>query len=201
MLSKGGLKMRRMCFDCLVSDFKIADEGAVVKRQTAPTEAFFTIMRALFPGVKKFRKPDMDLPAIYGSNGEKVWVKNFIYHRVNGPAVTYGEDRENGEDWLQYGMPHRIGAPAIIRPGGHVEWWVEGKPFEGELYRKTIRNIFVELMGDENLTKQELEKYPFAPVEDLVYSMKGWIKPVYFYGADIMADGHRQHYNGPLDWD
>ena len=58
-------------------------------------------------------------------NGIEIWrLPNGTYHREDGPAVI----RPNGNnEWWVNGKRHRTDGPAIIRSDGYQEWWINGK--------------------------------------------------------------------------
>lgn len=81
-------------------------------------------------------------------NGNRVWYKNGLIHRDNGPAmifkdgteVWYHKDRRHREDgpayicpsskesmWFIDGMLHRDGHPAIIQEGQMEAWYKRGR--------------------------------------------------------------------------
>lgn len=56
-------------------------------------------------------------------SGSKMWWKNGLAHRVNGPAI----DNVGGDKfWMQQNQLHRINGPAVTRSDNSVEYWVNG---------------------------------------------------------------------------
>ena len=56
--------------------------------------------------------------------GDKVFVKDGLKHRVNGPAVI---KRDGALEYYQEGVKHRDGGlPAVIFPDGKIEYWEKG---------------------------------------------------------------------------
>lgn len=45
-------------------------------------------------------------------------------HRISGPAIVTSD---GAEFWYEHGKLHREGGPARSWPGGHVEYWLNGK--------------------------------------------------------------------------
>lgn len=63
----------------------------------------------------------------YGPDGTERYFKNGVFHRVDGPAITY----PNGaKSWYQYGHLHRTNGPAVERADGSKEWWLNGEYYE-----------------------------------------------------------------------
>jgi hypothetical protein len=57
-------------------------------------------------------------------NGKcSAWYLDGVFHRDNGPAITYEGD---SEEWYYKGQRHRYGYPAIVRSDGTEEWWIYG---------------------------------------------------------------------------
>ena len=58
------------------------------------------------------------------NDGAKVWLQNGVRHRDGAPAVVY----ENGTElWYQHGLFHRDDGPAIINHNSTVYWYKHGK--------------------------------------------------------------------------
>jgi hypothetical protein len=53
--------------------------------------------------------------------GNKLWLQNGIYHRLDGPAVIY---KDRYKEWRIKHIYHREDGPAIIRDDGAVEWFI-----------------------------------------------------------------------------
>lgn len=64
-----------------------------------------------------------DGPAIVDSDGGEAWYRNDRYHRDDGPAVT---DPDGYEAWWHDGRLHRDDGPALTYPDGGQEWWRDG---------------------------------------------------------------------------
>jgi hypothetical protein len=69
------------------------------------------------------------------SNGNKVWHKNNLLHREDGPAI---ENTNGSQVWYLNGKRHRVGGPAYYTSGcsltkgtipatGYREYYVNGK--------------------------------------------------------------------------
>ena len=61
------------------------------------------------------------------SGGVKVYIKDGLKHRLNGPAEI--NTKKGIEIWFREGKKHRIGGPAVIY-ANHPEfneYWVDGK--------------------------------------------------------------------------
>jgi hypothetical protein len=56
-------------------------------------------------------------------DGEKRWYMDGLYHKLDGPAVSYGEKQE----YFIHGIRHRLDGPAIYYPGRHIAYYVNGK--------------------------------------------------------------------------
>lgn len=68
------------------------------------------------------------------SDGKKVWYKNNLINRVDGPAVEYPYKKE----WWINGYKHRIGAPAVVHNNGETEWWLNGERYDEEDYKENV---------------------------------------------------------------
>jgi len=88
----------------------------------------------------------MHIPYIL-PNGDKIWSKDTIFHRVGGPALVmdngdyieykrYGERHRiegaavqwsNHKEYWQFGEKHRVKGPAVIWDTGDKEYWLRGK--------------------------------------------------------------------------
>lgn len=61
---------------------------------------------------------------IHYADGTKVWYKNNLLHREDGPAMEHS----NGDkEWFYEGEPHRSNAPAVERANGAKRWYHYGK--------------------------------------------------------------------------
>lgn len=66
-----------------------------------------------------------DGPATVYPNGSKMWFKNDLLHRDDGPAL---DAADGSKFWYQNGLRHRVDGPAIIKKNGGVkEWWLKGR--------------------------------------------------------------------------
>ena len=66
-------------------------------------------------------------------NGSQEWWLNDKFHRIDGPAIIYGDYQE----WWLNGKLHRLDGPAIIY-GDYQEWWIEDKQYTKEEFDKKI---------------------------------------------------------------
>jgi hypothetical protein len=58
-------------------------------------------------------------------NGDRVWIlNNGKFHRLDGPAVI---KPDGTKEWWINGIPHREDGPAIERVDGYREWCINGK--------------------------------------------------------------------------
>lgn len=65
-----------------------------------------------------------DGPAVVSSDEcYKAWYRNGLRHRVGAPAVVYPG---GVQAWYRNGKLHRIGGPAVVCADGSAEWWVHG---------------------------------------------------------------------------
>jgi hypothetical protein len=63
--------------------------------------------------------------------GAKVYFKNGVKHRSNGPAVI---QRDGTQEYFNDGVKHRSGGkPAVIYPDGRIEYWEDGKLIKTEV--------------------------------------------------------------------
>ena len=60
---------------------------------------------------------------IYG-NARKIWWKDGLCHRLNGPAVVF---LTGYRAWWYRGLLHRTDGPARIFEDGQVEYWINDK--------------------------------------------------------------------------
>jgi hypothetical protein len=60
--------------------------------------------------------------------GNKFWLQNGIYHRLDGPAI---ESTDGGKSWYINGELHREDGPAVIYNNGTSKEWFK----YGELHR------------------------------------------------------------------
>jgi hypothetical protein len=66
----------------------------------------------------------VDGPAIIHNNGSKFWYINGKIHREDGPAADYA----NGDKfWFLNGNLHREDGPAIEYTNGDKEWWLNNQ--------------------------------------------------------------------------
>lgn len=55
------------------------------------------------------------------SSGDKVWYKNGVLHREDGPAIEFPD---GGKQWRIDGNLHREDGPAIEGTGGYKAWYL-----------------------------------------------------------------------------
>ena len=68
-----------------------------------------------------------DGPAVsilYNHKGVRYWYMEGGLHRVDGPAIEYGDE---SKEWWVGGDRHRVDGPAIKNVNGTNEWYIEGK--------------------------------------------------------------------------
>lgn len=58
------------------------------------------------------------------ANGEKIWKKNNLLHREDGPSY---EDKFGNKYWYKEGQLHREDGPAVELSNGDKEWWRRGQ--------------------------------------------------------------------------
>lgn len=64
----------------------------------------------------------LDGPAVIYGNEEKQWWVEGKLHRLNGPAIEW----PNGtKEWYANGKLHRLDGPAVEWTGGREQWWVD----------------------------------------------------------------------------
>ena len=56
----------------------------------------------------------------------KYWLKDNLYHRLNGPAIDYTNKEKY---WFQNGRKHRLDGPAIVYADGRKEWYLNENRF------------------------------------------------------------------------
>jgi len=78
------------------------------------------------------------------SSGTKIWFLNGQRHRLDGPAVECGD---GSKEWYVNGQRHRLDGPAIEWANGDREWYIEGKKLTEEEFIK--RTSTVELTMDQ----------------------------------------------------
>ena len=66
-----------------------------------------------------------DGPAIIDSDGTEYWCVNDNFHREDGPAII---DVNGNEEWYLNGKLHREDGPAIIKYDGYQAWSFNGLP-------------------------------------------------------------------------
>ena len=55
-------------------------------------------------------------------DGDHVWVKNNAYHRLDGPAIIFGDGSR--VHWRRHGEIHRTDGPAIMYHDGECRWFL-----------------------------------------------------------------------------
>jgi hypothetical protein len=61
--------------------------------------------------------------------GGKLWYKNDLLHRTDGPAIIY---LYGYRAWYFEGKLHRTDGPAVIYPDGDEYWYLNGKEMAHE---------------------------------------------------------------------
>lgn len=98
---------------------------SVIKQSTAFASATINSESVLYVTFQN------EIPAGYTglviySDGSEHWLKEGVFHRLDGPAVK----NKDGEGWYKEGKPHRIGGPSFSRTSSeHVSlkmWYQEG---------------------------------------------------------------------------
>lgn len=60
---------------------------------------------------------------VIDNSGDKYWLLNGKFHRLDGPAAEY----TNGDKyWYANGKLHRLDGPAVEWVNGYRAWWVNG---------------------------------------------------------------------------
>ena len=72
------------------------------------------------------RSDTLLMKEIYFYDRDKTWYLNGNYHRVDGPAIEWGD---GSKSWWLNGKRHREDGPAIERSNGTKEWWLNGEPY------------------------------------------------------------------------
>src|SRR5436190_22048359 len=86
----------------------------------------------------------LDEPVVQ-KDGAKIWYKNGIVHREDGPAV----ERANGtQEWFFDGVRPCENGPAVIFPDGGRKWFQHGKELTESEF-KDIRRGGIEEMGQQ----------------------------------------------------
>lgn len=94
------------------------------------------------------RHRDSDKPALIWSDGTLIWYQNGQLHRDGDKPAHISAD--GGLWWCQNGQRHRFCGPAVIKPDGTLEWWINHKNItqevnkwlDGEEWRGTPLQIF-----------------------------------------------------------
>lgn len=111
----------------------------------------------------------IDGPAIEKVNGVKFWYVEGLLHREDGPA---SENGYFGNSWYIKGKLHRIDGPAYEPCSGgydgEKEWWVEGKQYKPYINLKNKIFLAKEkgkygLEWLKFLTEKEIEEIPIIP--------------------------------------
>lgn len=55
--------------------------------------------------------------------GTVFWLQYGVLHRVGGPAVQH---TDGSEEWVSYGKYHRDDGPAIVKADGREYWYLRG---------------------------------------------------------------------------
>jgi hypothetical protein len=56
------------------------------------------------------------------SLGDKTWWLNGRLHRVDGPAIEFGDGTKS---WFWHGRYHRVDGPAVEFISGGKQWWLD----------------------------------------------------------------------------
>lgn len=67
-------------------------------------------------------------PALYWFDGTREeWYQFDKHHRIDGPAIIRKTERGTHLSYMEHGLPHRYGGPAIIGPGRIEQWYWYGR--------------------------------------------------------------------------
>lgn len=67
-------------------------------------------------------------PALIQKDGSlQKWLLFDKLHRADGPAVTRIVEGKTYEEYYYYGMPHRVGGPALQGLDGSFKWYYHGR--------------------------------------------------------------------------
>ena len=72
------------------------------------------------------------------SNGNKFWYLNDKLHRVDGPAVEWGDGTKC---WYFNGKLHRVNGPAVEYSNGDKYWYLNSIRYIESEYNKEINNL------------------------------------------------------------
>ena len=91
----------------------------------------------------------LDGPAIISEEGQEAWFKDGEPHRINGPAVTL---KGGTRSWFQNGHLHRLDGPAILTISGYEDWRLNGTKYSKEEWfeQLTKEQLAVALANPEN---------------------------------------------------
>jgi len=109
------------------------ENGKRLRCEEAPVNSSDKYQVEVFKdGTKLWRKDGIlhreDGPAVEMGDGSKSWYKDGKLHRENGPAVE-----DNGyKAWYKNNKCHREDGPAIEYQNGAKEWWENGKQLRCE---------------------------------------------------------------------
>lgn len=68
-------------------------------------------------------------------NGVKIWYKNGIRHRTDGPAIEYPDGTKH---WYIEGRLHRTDGPASEYSDGDKFWFLQGKECSETEWKKIL---------------------------------------------------------------
>lgn len=100
-------------------------------------EAIYDIIKNDTSQVLEIEIEDGDPYIISLSDGTKMYYKNNVLHRVDGPAII----KPNGRgEWYYDGKLHRIGGPARVTSYGDEDFYVAGNNYwQPEKYQEAVR--------------------------------------------------------------
>ena len=79
-----------------------------------------------------------DGPTVEYFSGTKVWYKEGDFHREDGPAI----ERSNGDkEWWKGGLLHREDGPACEYADGDKEWWLNGIEYSESRYKAKLKKL------------------------------------------------------------
>lgn len=94
-------------------------------------------------------------PAVEYDDGEYIWYRNGNKHRdpcpITGICGPTHEQLDGTKMWYMHGLLHRADGPAVMRPGGIMEYWLNGKRYTETKFKE--------------LTKLETRREPITGAE------------------------------------
>ena len=70
--------------------------------------------------------------------GNKIWYKNNLFHREDGPAIIY---TDGNKYWFIEGKPHRLCGPAFEHPNCIKYWYIEGVRIKVKSNEEVLRLV------------------------------------------------------------